>query len=260
MLFITDDGVRLNYLDVGQGPPVLLLHAFPLNADSFRPQLAALSGRYRVIVPDHRGFGRSQLGSGPTEMLRIARDALGILDLLEIRRAVIGGVSMGGYAAMALLRHDPARAQALVLIDTQARADDEAAKLRREETARAVMDKGVEVLVESMLPKLLAGEASATTRAEIAAMIRSNRPEGVAAALRGMAMRPDSKDMLARYAGPALVVVGEWDELTPLDRAQEMKALLQSAELAVLPRAGHLSNLEAPEAFNSVLEQFLSRI
>src|SRR5258708_8108720 len=169
MLFVTNDGVRLYYLDHGQGMPVLLLHAFPLNADSFRAQIAAFSGRYRFIVPDHRGFGRSALASGPTEMSRIARDALGLLDLLEIPRAVIGGVSMGGYATMALLRQDAARAQALVLVDTQARADDEAGKLRREETARAVLENGVKVLVESTLPRLLAPDGDPKGTQEVAA-------------------------------------------------------------------------------------------
>ncbi|HJY85999.1 MAG TPA: alpha/beta hydrolase [Candidatus Acidoferrales bacterium] len=260
MMFITDDGVRLHYLDEGQGLPVLLLHAFPLNADSFRPQLAALSGRFRFIVPDHRGFARSQLGSGPTEMDRLARDALGILDSLKIQQAVIGGVSMGGYATMALLRRDPARARALLLVDTQARADDEQAKLRRGQTAREVLEKGVEVLVDSLLPKLLAPNAPLATRNAVSTLIRSNRPEGVAAALHGMATRPDSKDILVRFAGPVLIVVGEHDELTPADRAKEMKALLKSAQLAVLPGAGHLSNQETPKAFNRVLEEFLSSL
>jgi len=260
MKFITDDGVRLHYLDEGQGLPVLLLHAFPLNADSFRPQLDALSGRFRFIVPDHRGFGRSQLGSGPAEMDRLARDALGILDMLKINQAVIGGVSMGGYATMALLRRDPARARALVLADTQAGADDEQTKLRRAQTAREVLEKGVEVLVDSLLPKLLTPNALLATRNAVSTLIRSNRPEGVAAALQGMAMRLDSKDILVRFAGPALIVVGEHDEATPADRAKEMKALLKSPELSVLPGAGHLSNLEASQAFNRVLEGFLSSL
>src|SRR5262249_56719371 len=100
------------------------------------------------------GVGRSQLGSGPTEMDRLARDGQGCVDLLKIQQAVIGGVSMGGYATMALLRRDPGRARALILADTQAGADDEQAKLRRAQTAREVLEKGVEVLVDSLLPKL----------------------------------------------------------------------------------------------------------
>ena len=260
MLFITDDGVRLYYLDQGQGRPVLLLHAFPLNADSFRPQIAALAGRYRFIVPDHRGFGRSGMGSGPTEMSRVARDALGILDLLKIPSAVVGGVSLGGYAAMALLREDAGRVRALVLADTQVGADDEAGKQRREETARAVMVKGIELLVETMLPRLLAPGAAPEVRAEVAAMIRSNKPEGAAAAQRGMALRTDSRDVLHRFSGPTLVVVGEQDSFTPPARAREMKQLLSAGELVEIPGAGHLANLEQPDAFNRALDSFLSLV
>ncbi len=167
---------------------------------------------------------------------------------------------MGGYATMALLRLDPGRARALILADTQARPDDEQTKLRRAQTAREVLEKGVEVLVDSLLPKLLAPNAPLATRNDVTALIRSNRPEGVAAALHGMAMRPDSKEIIACFDGPALIVVGENDEATPVDRAKEMKALLKSAQLAVLPGAGHLSNLEAPKAFNQVLEGFLSSL
>jgi pimeloyl-ACP methyl ester carboxylesterase len=200
------------------------------------------------------------MGSGPTEMSRIAKDALGILDQLKIPSAVVGGVSLGGYAAMALLRQDAGRVRALILADTQVGADDEAGKLRREETARALMENGIEVLVESMLPRLLGPGASPQIRAEVAAMIRTNKPEGAAAAQRGMALRTDSRDILHRFNGPTLVVVGEQDSLTPPARAREMKQLLSAGELVEVAGAGHLANLEQPDAFNRALDSFLSRV
>src|SRR5712692_10568734 len=195
MWTIADDGVRLHYLDEGKGLPVVLLHAFPLNADSFAAQVHSLSGKYRLIVPDHRGFGRSGMGQGISEMSRIARDALGILDAVDVRTAVVGGVSMGGYAAMALARENPGRVKALVLADTQAVADDEAGKQRREDTARLVLERGMDVLVASMLPRLVAPDAKPEVRAEVEKIIRSNSPAGAAAALRGMALRSDSQDI-----------------------------------------------------------------
>jgi pimeloyl-ACP methyl ester carboxylesterase len=176
---------------------------------------------------------------------------------LKLSTAVVGGVSMGGYAAMALLRENPGRVRALVLIDTQATADDQAGKQRREETAQAVLKDGMQVLVDGMLPKLLAPSAEAKVKAAVEAMIRSNSPKGAAAALRGMALRPDSQDILARYAGPALVVVGEQDAITPPEKAQQIASLIKGAKRVKIPGAGHLSNFEAPDAFNRALDEFL---
>src|SRR4051794_26973064 len=115
-------GVGLHYVDVGAGLPVLLLHAFPLSGEAFEPQVRALSSRYRFIVPDHRGFGRSGPASGVTGMSTLAQDALALLDHLGVPAAVVGGVSMGGYAALALVREDAGRVRGLVLADTQATA------------------------------------------------------------------------------------------------------------------------------------------
>ncbi|WP_426751771.1 alpha/beta fold hydrolase [Myxococcus sp. Y35] len=260
MLTVTVDGVPLHYRDEGKGPPVLLLHAFPLNGSAFDAQVKALSGRYRFIVPDIRGFGQSSLGEGPTEMSRIARDALALLDALNIDSAVVGGVSMGGYAAMALLREDAGRVSGLVLVDTQATADDAEGKARREANAKQALDAGLEPIVEAMLPKLVAAGPDSPPGREVATLIREASPAGVAAAQRGMALRPDSKDMLARYAGPALVVVGEHDAITPLAKAKEMADLITGARLEVIPGAGHLSNQEQPERFNAVLDSFLSSL
>jgi len=190
----------------------------------------------------------------------IARDALALLDHLGIREAVVGGVSMGGYAAMALLREDAGRVKGLVLIDTHPAADDEDGKARREESARAVLERGPEVLIDAMLPKLLAPSASDALRNEVQEIIFANSAAGCAAAQRGMARRPDSREVLSRYAGPALVVVGEQDALVPPAKAKAMAELMSGAALVELPGAGHLSNLETPSEFNRALESFLAQI
>ena len=259
MLSITVDGVPLHYRDEGQGLPVLLFHAFPLNGEAYEKQLKALSGRYRFIIPDLRGFGRSGLGEGPTEMARIAQDALALLDALKVDSAVVGGVSMGGYASMALLREDAGRVRGLVLVDTQATADDEAGRARREASAQEALREGPEAAVRALLPKVVVEPDSAVGR-EVAAMMRTATPAGIAAAQRGMALRPDSKDILARYAGPALVVVGEKDPVTPLEKAKQMADLITGARLEVIPDAAHLPNQEQPERFNAVLDSFLSSL
>lgn len=260
MLTVTVDGIPLHYLDVGQGLPVLLLHAFPLNGSAFDKQVRALSGRYRFIVPDIRGFGQSRRGSGPTEMSRVAQDALALLDALKIDSAVVGGVSMGGYVAMALLREDAGRVRGLVLVDTQATADDEAGRARREASAQEALEKGVEPLAQTLLPKLVHAGPDSPVGREVSAMMRAAGPDAVAAAQRGMALRPDSKDILARFAGPALVVVGEHDVVTPVEKAKQLAELISGARLEIIPGAGHLSNQEQPERFNEVLDRFLASL
>jgi len=260
VLTVTVDGIPLHYLDVGQGLPVLLLHAFPLNGSAFDKQVRALSGRYRFIVPDIRGFGQSRRGSGPTEMSRVAQDALALLDALKIDSAVVGGVSMGGYVAMALLREDAGRVRGLVLVDTQATADDEAGRARREASAQEALEKGVEPLAQTLLPKLVHAGPDSPVGREVSAMMRAAGPDAVAAAQRGMALRPDSKDILARFAGPALVVVGEHDVVTPVEKAKQLAELISGARLEIIPGAGHLSNQEQPERFNEVLDRFLASL
>jgi pimeloyl-ACP methyl ester carboxylesterase len=258
MLTVAVDGTPLHYRDVGQGLPVLLLHAFPLDGSAFDRQVAALSGRYRFLVPDVRGFGQSRLGEGPLEMDRIARDALALLDALNLDTAVVGGVSMGGYAALALLREDPSRVRGLVLVDTQCTADDAAGRDQREATARRAETEGTAAVVQGLVPKLVHAGPDSPVGREVSALGLSVSPQVIAAAQRGMGLRRDSKDLLARFAGPTLVVVGEHDAVTPVAKAKQMADLVQGARLEVIPHAAHLPNQEQPEAFNAVLDAFLA--
>jgi pimeloyl-ACP methyl ester carboxylesterase len=190
-------------------------------------------------------------------MEALADDALALLDALSIPQAIVGGVSMGGYVAIALARRDPGRVKALVLIDTQASADDEAGRARREAVAREVEEKGLGPLAEAMLPKLLAPATSADVKARVDRMMRAQSPAATAAASRGMATRTDGRDLLSRFGGPCLIVVGEHDVVTPVDKAKAMAALVPQARLEIVPGAGHLPNLEQPEAFARALGAFL---
>lgn len=238
---------------------MLLLHAFPLHGEMFEPQWTALADRARFIVPDLRGFGGSTAPAGPSEMGAMADDMLALLDHLGIDAAVVGGVSMGGYASLALLRNDPGRVRGLVLADTQTSADDPAAQGTRERTAQEVMAKGPAALLP-LVDRLLGPAAGPELRARVSRWITAGSPGGQAAALRGMALRPDGRDILARFGGPVLVVVGTDDVLTPPAKARAMADLLPAAELVEIPGAGHLANLEAPAAFNAALGRFLQRM
>ncbi len=239
------------YEDAGAGTPLLLLHGFPFDSRSYAPQLARPPRGFRLIVPDHRGFGRSDFVPGVATMDDMAEDALALLDALQIQTAVVGGVSMGGYVAIALTRLDPGRVSGLLLIDTQSTPDDDAGRQRREATAQDVEKNGVDGVVNSLLPKLVLPTAPA--RASLEAMMREQNPLAVAAASRGMAARIDGKDILSRYSGPCRIIVGEHDAITPIEKAKQMQALIQGSTLHVIPQAAHLPNLEQPELFAEAL-------
>ena len=163
---------------------------------------------------------------------------------------------MGGYAAMALLRLDASRVKGLVLSDTQAGADDEEGRKRREATAEQVEREGLAAFSKSMAERLLAPGAAEAVRREVEAAIRAQEPAAVAAASRALGARSDSRELLGRFAGPAMVVVGEHDAVTPPEKARQMHELLKGSRLVVVEGAGHLPQLEQPERFNAALWEF----
>jgi len=225
----------------------------------FEPQWSALASQARFIVPDLRGFGGSSVPAGPSEMGAMADDVLALLDHLAIGSAVVGGVSMGGYVSLALLRNDPGRVRALVLADTQTSADDAQGQAVREATAQEVLANGSTALLP-LLDRLLGASATPELRARVSRWMSAGSPGGQAAALRGMALRPDARDILARFGGPVLVVVGTDDVITPPAKARAMAELVPGTELVEIPGAGHLANLEQPAAFDAALGRFLQRI
>ncbi len=252
------NGIRVRFEDVGAGPALLLLHAFPLSAAMWRPQVAALQERYRVIVPDLRGFGGSDAPPGPYPMDTLADDAAALLAHLGVPRAVVVGLSMGGYIAFAFWRRHQDQVAALVLADTRAGADSEEGRATRETNARLAEEQGAGAIADKLIPNLVAAGASPALRAELRALISANSPDGIAGALRGMAARPDSSADLAGIAVPLLAIVGEEDTLTPPAEAERIVAAVPRGTLVRIPGAGHLSNLEQPAAFNAALLGFLA--
>lgn len=239
--------------DRGEGVPLLLFHGFPFSSESWWPLLEEPPAGVRVIAPDHRGFGKSASDAVAT-MEAMAEDGLALLDALQLDSAFVGGLSMGGYVAIALTRLDPGRVRGLLLIDTQSLPDDEAAKARREATAKEVETNGTSALVDGMLPRLFASEFDAAVKARVEKLMRAQSPSAVAAASRGMASRTDGKDILSRYAGPCTVVVGSEDVITPVERAKTMQDLVAGSTLEVVSGAGHLTPLERPAEFRKIVE------
>ncbi|NUR93127.1 MAG: alpha/beta fold hydrolase [Nonomuraea sp.] len=224
-------------------------------------QREGLARSCRVITPDLRGFGGSRLGDDEPSVEAMADDVAAMLDAEGVERAVIGGLSMGGYVTMAFCRRHPDRVLGVVLADTKATADAPAARENRERIARTVLDDGPGVLVTDVLPGLL-GPTTKQRRAmvygRVRGLVQAAPPRAVAWAQRAMAARQDSLDTLAGLKVPALVIVGEEDELAPLADAEAMARAVTASRLETIPKAGHLSAVEQPEAFNAAVLDFLS--
>jgi 3-oxoadipate enol-lactonase len=259
-------GRAVRYFDTGEGAPFLLIHAFPLSADLWEPQLAAPPAGWRLIAPDVRGFrgpAAAELAAepvGPVGMDDYAGDLLALLDHLRLPEAVVGGLSMGGYIALAAMRLAPHRVRGLVLADTRHTADTDEGRARRREMLALVEREGVEGVASAMLPGLL-GDTSHRDRPGIVARVRqlilANEAGAVAAAITAMMNRPDSTPVLADITCPVLVLAGQEDALTPVDAARDLQSRIRDARLVVLPESGHLSNLETPDGFNAALARFL---
>ncbi|MGB9376457.1 MAG: alpha/beta hydrolase [Mycobacteriales bacterium] len=255
--------VELAYREAGTGLPLVLLHAFPLSSAMWLSQREGLSQRCRVITPDLRGFGGSDLGTDEPSLQASAADVVALLDRLELDQVVLGGLSMGGYTALALLRHHGDRVRGLILADTKASADAEQGRANRERIAQQVLtETAPAVLIDEVLPTLV-GPTTVEERPEVSGRVRAlvlaAPPAAVAWAQRAMAVRPDSFDVLRSCSVPALVVRGEEDVLSSASDAQAMVEALGDAALVTIPAAGHLSAVEDPDAFNRSIADFLDR-
>lgn len=251
------NGVDLHWLEAGSGDPVLFLHGFPFDARMWSGQLSTLPGGWRGIAPDLRGFGESGGAGEPLTLDLLAADVAALLDALETGTAVVCGLSMGGYVAFALWRRRPELFRALVLADTRAEGDDEEGRRNRARLAETVAAEGSGAAVDAMLPKLLAMTARPEAIERVETMIRSTPPETIIAALTALAERPDSTPLLGEVTVPTLVIAGAEDAMTGPETARALAAAISGARLEIIPGAGHLPNLERPEAFDRVLGGFL---
>jgi len=254
-------GQPVNVIDRGEGDAVVFLHAFPLQAAMWDYQLDALDGSHRCIAIDMPGFGESPAPAAPDEASMQAWAGLvaGVLDQLGVDAATVVGASMGGYLAMALLRHHPERVRQLVLADSRARSDDPGVAQRRSaQQDRLREGTEVEVLAKETVEGLLSsGSMSRSDLVEyVHALAAGADVDGWIAALEAMKDRPDSMLLLRRADVRALVIVGELDRVTPIAEAMSLRSLLKG-ELVVVPNVGHLPNVEDPLAFNEALVAFL---
>jgi 3-oxoadipate enol-lactonase len=241
-------GGALAYQVIGEGPPLVLLHAFPFDRRMWKGATAA--GR-QLILPDLRGFGETPLR--PFAIADLADDVASLLDALGLARAAIAGLSMGGYVALAFVRRHRERTRALLLADTKAGPDTPEARQGRGEAIELVKTQGVAAYLEKQLPRLVAPGAPGSVRDELRAIGSRQRPEAVIAGLEALRDRPDRRPELAGITCPTVIVVGAEDALTPPAEARAMSQAIPGARLVEIPGAGHISNLESPEAFSAAL-------
>jgi pimeloyl-ACP methyl ester carboxylesterase len=260
---IKSGDAEIAYWVAGDGPAVVLLHPFPANHAIWLPVAEALSARYRVILPDLRGHGDSGVGEGPATMEKHANDLVRVMDDADVGRAPLIGASIGGYLLFEFWRKQRGRVAALGLFNTKAPADSSEGRGARLQVAKDVLERGTELFLESMIPKLL-GRTTREMRPELIEgalrMMRKMSPLGVAQVQRGMAERPDSFATLRTIDVPVLVVTGEEDVLTGIGEAQLMQQNISGSELRVIPKAGHYSPWEQPREAVRILRQFLDRI
>ena len=261
-LRVAADGAELAVEVRGEGAPVVFIHGFPFDRTMWRHQLAGLS-RWKRIALDLRGAGASSAPANGYSVARYADDVVQVLDALGIDRAVVCGLSLGGYILFDLLRRHAGRIRAAVLCNTKATADSPEAKRGRDEMAALAEREGVGAVAERLLPQLLA-PATVAAQPDVVThlrdMIDRTPLPGLVGALRALRDRPDSTPMLGSIGVPVLAVAGADDKIAPVDVMRAMAAAIPGAQFAVIPAAGHLAPLEQPLATSRVVADFLDAV
>jgi pimeloyl-ACP methyl ester carboxylesterase len=263
MQCIQSGDAEIVYRVLGDGPPIVLLHPFPVNHEFWLPVAQSLATRYRVILPDLRGHGDSGIGEGPATMEKHATDLGRVMDDAQVDRAPMIGVSIGGYALFEAWRRYRGRIAALGLCNTKAQADNTEARAGRLQAASEVLERGTEPFFESMIPKLL-GKSTRDARPDLVEealrMMRKMSPEDVAQVQRGMAERPDSVETLKTINVPTLLITGSEDTVTGVNEAELMRQHIPGSQMRVIAKAGHYSPWEQPEEVSRLLRQFLDSL
>lgn len=258
---IVRDGIEIAYRGEGDGLPVVLLHGFPFSSRMWNRQVAALAPSHRVITPDFRGFGDS--GGAPSSLEQLAGDLDALVEHLELPPFVLGGFSMGGYVAFPYLAKHADRVRAVMLLDTRAEPDAPEAKQRRYAAIDRIKSEGPDGFLNDFA-KLVLSPKTLETRPEIATQVRqlmeSERAATLTGGLQAIAERPDSTPLLSKITQPTLIVVGNDDKATPVDAARKMHEAIGGSTLVIIPDAGHMTNIEQPEQFNTVMREFLARV
>src|SRR4051812_23206506 len=236
---VKSNDAEISYGPLGEGPPVVLLHPFPANHEFWLPVAEALSTRYRLIMPDLRGHGESEIGEGPALMEKHAVDLANVMDAANVGRVPLFGVSIGGYTLLEFWREHRGRVAALGLCNTKAAADDPEARSGRLQAANDVLERGTEPFFESMIPKLM-GKTTRETRPDLVdgalRLMRKMSPEDIAQVQRGMAVRPDSTETLKSINVPTLILTGDQDGFAGVAEAELMRQHINGSQMRVIAK------------------------
>jgi 3-oxoadipate enol-lactonase len=254
-------GINIVYDDLGEGEVILFIHGQPFNRTMWNYQKDILSDNYRLIIPDLRGYGESGITDGMVLLDELALDLIHLLEKLAIKKAIIAGLSMGGQIALEMYRWAPELFSSIILADTDARAEDDKGYQNRLMLSAKILQDGMDKFTDERIKYFMCADTF-KNRADVVEhvknMMKTTNPEGSAAVQRGRAERPDYSNLLQKINFPALIVVGDKDEFTPVESAKYIHERIKNSRLAIIKDAGHIANLEQAEIFNKVMIDFLS--
>jgi 3-oxoadipate enol-lactonase len=260
----TINSISLNVIERGLpiGIPVVFIHGFPFSHEMWNLQMHALPQNVRAIAYDVRGHGLSDVGDGQYTIELFVDDLIGLLDHLGISKAILCGLSMGGYIALRAMERFPQRIAGLILCDTKSEADTDIAKINRSATLSLIKRSGVQSFTDDFLKRIFWNntfENNPQAIQFIRNIIEANSPLGICGTLLALASRTDTTALLPSINIPTCIIVGEQDTLTPPSTSQKMHELISDSEYHIIPKAAHMSNIENPSIFNEILLAFLKK-
>ncbi len=254
----------INYTDFGKSEvPVIFIHGFPFDKSSWEPQITFLKTKHRVIAYDIRGFGKSTTNDIGESINLFADDLIGFMDSLKIGKAIICGLSMGGYIALNVISRFPERFEAIILCDTQCIADSTEAKEKRKQTIAQINGGGLDLFTDTFLKNIFCRNTLENKKEivdKIRKIILSTSTKVITGTLRALALREESCSKLEEIKVPALIICGKEDIITPPAQAEFLNSKIKNSVIHIIDKAGHMSNLEQPDVFNKHLNNFLKEV
>ncbi len=256
--------VVINYDDLGKGEiPILFIHGFPFDKSMWKPQMEVLSKSFRTIAYDIRGYGKSENGNQEISISLFARDLVAFMDVLSIDKAIVCGLSMGGYILLNAVNSNPERFKAIILCDTQCIADTPETKKGRYQTIEKFKSGNLNDFAEGFIPKVFYSDTIDNQKdvvTKISDIILNTSLTTFQKSLAALAERMEMCTKLQKFSLPTLILCGEYDVVTPPEQARLLQSEIVNSQLHIIENAGHLSNLEQPVDFNNHISNFVKSI